>query len=74
LLVFYFFFIPEMKGRTLEEINEIFSARVPARAFSKYQCAIHEEIINNVATVKAGDREVVEIEHVQSVRFGGSHV
>ncbi|KAI1276823.1 MFS monosaccharide transporter-like protein [Xylaria sp. FL0933] len=31
-------FLPEVKGRTLDEIDEMFEARVPARKFRKYQC------------------------------------
>ncbi|KAI8626599.1 MFS monosaccharide transporter-like protein [Xylariaceae sp. FL1651] len=31
-------YLPEVKGRTLEEIDEMFEARVPARKFRKYQC------------------------------------
>ncbi|KAL2864127.1 general substrate transporter [Aspergillus lucknowensis] len=41
-LVFFYFFIPEMKGRSLEELDEIFAARVPARKFAGYQCLIRE--------------------------------
>ncbi|KAH8904143.1 general substrate transporter [Coniochaeta sp. PMI_546] len=33
-----FFFLPETKGRTLEEIDEIFEAKTPARKFRSYQC------------------------------------
>ncbi|KAH8883089.1 general substrate transporter [Thozetella sp. PMI_491] len=33
-----FFFLPETKGRTLEEIDEMFAAKVPARKFASYQC------------------------------------
>ncbi|KAF2743013.1 monosaccharide transporter-like protein [Sporormia fimetaria CBS 119925] len=33
-----FFFLPEVKNRTLEEIDEMFEARLPARAFRKYKC------------------------------------
>lgn len=33
-----FFFLPEVKNRTLEEIDEMFEARLPARKFRTYQC------------------------------------
>lgn len=56
-----------MKGRTLEELNELFNARVPARAFSTYQCAIHEEIIHNMTAAKGHGIEVTEIEVAGSV-------
>ncbi|OQE26601.1 hypothetical protein PENSTE_c005G05511 [Penicillium steckii] len=41
-VVFFYFFMPEMKGRSLEELDEIFEARVPARKFKSYQCLIRE--------------------------------
>lgn len=53
-----------MKGRSLEELNELFNARVPARGFSKYQCVIHEEIIHNVKAAKGDGGDVVEMEVV----------
>lgn len=62
MLLFYFFFLPEMTGRSLEEVNELFNARVPARKFATYQCAIHEEIIQVAAKSDSG--EVVEMEVV----------
>jgi MFS family permease len=34
-------FLPETKGRTLEEIDEMFEARLPARKFRKYVCVGH---------------------------------
>lgn len=34
--------MPEMKGRSLEELDEIFAARVPARKFESYHCLIGE--------------------------------
>jgi hypothetical protein len=34
--------MPEMKGRSLEELDEIFAARVPARKFKGYQCLIRD--------------------------------
>ncbi|KAI1077890.1 putative maltose permease [Whalleya microplaca] len=33
-----FTFLPEVKDRSLEEIDEMFEARVPARKFRKYRC------------------------------------
>ncbi|KAJ5906213.1 uncharacterized protein N7473_003129 [Penicillium subrubescens] len=39
-VVFFYFFMPEMKGRSLEELDEIFAARVPARKFNSYQTVI----------------------------------
>ncbi|KAI1878492.1 hypothetical protein JX265_000424 [Neoarthrinium moseri] len=33
-----FFFLPEVKGRTLEEIDEMFAAKLPARRFRSYVC------------------------------------
>ncbi|KAJ8110487.1 hypothetical protein ONZ43_g5857 [Nemania bipapillata] len=34
-------YLPEVKGRTLEQIDEMFEARVSARKFRKYQCTGH---------------------------------
>ncbi|KAK5233624.1 hypothetical protein LTR47_005247 [Exophiala xenobiotica] len=36
--IFIFFFMPETKDRTLEEIDEMFEKRVPARKFKTYIC------------------------------------
>jgi len=36
--VFIYFFLPEVHGRTLEEIDEMFRARLPARKFRKHVC------------------------------------
>ncbi|KAK3903686.1 general substrate transporter [Staphylotrichum tortipilum] len=35
-----FFFLPETKGRTLEEIDEMFEARLSARKFRNYVCVV----------------------------------
>lgn len=47
-VVFFFFCIPEMKGRSLEEIDEIFEAGVGARKFKQYQCRIVEDVRHDV--------------------------
>ncbi|KAF7624106.1 putative transporter [Aspergillus flavus] len=54
-VVFFYFFIPEMKGRTLEELDEIFAARVAARKFKSYQCLIGEAA--RIAAVHAEGRK-----------------
>lgn len=33
-----FLFLPELKGRSLEELDEMFEARVPTRKFRNYVC------------------------------------
>lgn len=35
--LFAFFCIPELKGKTLEEIDHCFQANLPARAFGSYK-------------------------------------
>jgi SP family sugar:H+ symporter-like MFS transporter len=38
IFVFIFLFVPETKDRTLEEVDEMFEARLPARKFKGYAC------------------------------------
>lgn len=45
-------FLPETKGRTLEEIDEMFEARLPARKFRNYTCVGHAA----AAQAKNGER------------------
>lgn len=40
--------MPEMKGRSLEELDEIFEAGVSARKFPQYQCRIVEDAKRDV--------------------------
>jgi SP family sugar:H+ symporter-like MFS transporter len=37
--VFVYFCVPEMKGRSLEELDELFNEKVPARKFKGYICS-----------------------------------
>jgi SP family sugar:H+ symporter-like MFS transporter len=37
-VVFIFFLLPETKNRSLEELDEMFQAKVPTRAFKNYVC------------------------------------
>ncbi|KAL7629814.1 hypothetical protein AAE478_001337 [Parahypoxylon ruwenzoriense] len=40
-----FFFLPEVKDRTLEEIDEMFEAQVPARKFRNYRCTGNHAVL-----------------------------
>ena len=40
--------MPEMKGRSLEELDEMFAARVPVRKFRTYVCEVREEARRDV--------------------------
>lgn len=35
--------MPEMKGRSLEELDEIFEAKTPAWKFKDFQCTVRDE-------------------------------
>lgn len=52
-----FFFLPEVKDRTLEEIDEMFEARVPARKFRGYHCTgTHVVLAEKTTAVHVEDR------------------
>jgi hypothetical protein len=56
-----FFFLPEVKNRTLEEIDEMFEARLPARKFAAYKC------VNVLATLDEAGRKSIEKERTVEV-------
>jgi hypothetical protein len=56
-----FFIIPELKGRSLEEINQLFASGAPLRQFKNIQTKNAEELYEeDVAKDKA---EVLNIDH-----------
>jgi SP family sugar:H+ symporter-like MFS transporter len=73
-VIWVYFYLPEIKNRTLEEIDEMFEARLPARKFRKYVCTGH---FNGVAGVKEkaerrdSDKEEVERHEVVGVEKTG---
>ncbi|KAI1187559.1 MFS monosaccharide transporter-like protein [Nemania serpens] len=61
--VWVWMYLPEVKDRTLEQIDEMFEARVPARKFRKYQCTGHHVTLD----------EKPQADHVEgSSSHGGS--
>ncbi|KAJ5151075.1 Maltose permease [Penicillium canariense] len=77
---FIFFFLPEVKGRTLEEIDEMFEQRLPAWKFSSYQCvgltALEETLkgsgilaggeLDGEAARPSGDSEKATTENIEN--------
>ncbi|EOA88554.1 hypothetical protein ACJQWK_02089 [Exserohilum turcicum] len=55
-----FFFLPEVKNRTLEEIDEMFEARLSARKFHKYTCV-------GIARVDDEDKARVSVEKEKEI-------
>lgn len=37
--VWVYFMIPELSGRSLEELDELFQSKIPARMFRSYRCS-----------------------------------
>lgn len=54
ILVFFYFMLPEMKGRSLEELDELFQNRVSIKDFKKYQC-VSSERAREIALKEAGE-------------------
>jgi hypothetical protein len=66
--VFAYFCVPEMKGRSLEEINQMFQDGVPVRQFRTYNAA------DSTALNKANRTSLDEITPgVQLTRLEGQH-
>ncbi|KAI2468531.1 general substrate transporter [Annulohypoxylon bovei var. microspora] len=61
VFVFTWAFIPETRDRTLEEINEIFEAKVPARKFKSYVCTGTEAL--KEATMEKVNASVAHVDN-----------
>lgn len=61
-VVFFYFFLPELKGRTLEELDELFQNRVSVRDFPHYQCVSSENA--KQLAIQAMEGKVEQIERV----------
>lgn len=48
VFLFIYFFMPETRGRTLEEIHEMFEEGVPSRKFKGYICAATQAMATEV--------------------------
>jgi hypothetical protein len=67
-VIFFYFFIPEMKGRSLEELDEMFMAKVSVRNFRNYQCQLKEDAVNDVMQHKlTGEEKEGAAAHAEEV-------
>ncbi|KUL92248.1 hypothetical protein ZTR_02325 [Talaromyces verruculosus] len=60
-----FFFLPETKGRSAAEIDEMFEAGVPAREFSSYTC--RNSLENFYQETQVGAKTIELSDHVEKV-------
>jgi hypothetical protein len=60
-VVWIYFFLPEIKNRTLEEVDEMFEAKLPARKFREYVCVgrhvSDEKVLSERDNVEEKDRK-----------------
>jgi hypothetical protein len=57
-VIWFYFFMPEMSNRTLEELDEMFLNKVSVRNFRKYQCQIRDDAVHRAVT---GDEEKASV-------------
>lgn len=74
LLVFTFFFLPETRDRTLEEIHEMFEAKLPARKFKGYVCTRTEQLAAEGIANDIKLQETGGAEHIEALRKGDATV
>lgn len=64
--------MPELKGRTLEELDELFFKKVPARRFKGYVTTIQEEALAEIRSHEAAGEKSPAAETVEHARTGTS--
>lgn len=65
--LFVFFCIPEMKGRSLEEIDQLFAQKVSVRNFPKYHCTVLEGAVHDVQMKTGMFSDKTNAQHIDTV-------
>jgi hypothetical protein len=66
-MMFVYFFLPETKDRSLEELDEMFQQRVPTREFKGYVCTgLGAQIRYLENKEDMAETKNKEIEHVEA--------
>lgn len=65
MVILVFFFIPELRGRTLEEVDQLFASGAPLRKFKAIETRRAEEIYE--AQVEGKGRDAVSEANVERV-------
>lgn len=71
-MIFFWLCIPELKGRTLEEVDELFAKQVPARMFKSYVTTIQEEALADLHSHETAGEKDPAAEMVEDRRTGSS--
>jgi Sugar (and other) transporter len=66
MTVWIFFYLPETKDRTLEEMDELFEARLPARKFRSYVCVKTRAVMDHAMAeeIAIEKEQALEVENV----------
>lgn len=60
--------MPETANRSLEELDEMFEARLPVRQFKKYRCAGRKDVVEagKADAADFGEKRGGVMEHVEA--------
>jgi SP family sugar:H+ symporter-like MFS transporter len=64
LALWVFLFVPETRGRSLEQLDELFAKKVPTLKFAKYETDL-KQVHTKIGSITADDEGKIGFEHVE---------